>query len=113
MTNRRRPARATAEEYLKCRTWGHSWDDFTPTEMRRPSFGWRYSLRCVRCGTERHDLIGRLGDVLSRQYIYPEAYKDAGIGTKGLARNEFRRELAYRRYGRPVSETPLKAVGDS
>ena len=65
--------------FLRCRTYSHAWDEFTPIDMESPSYGWRLSLRCVRCGTERHDTIAYgTGQVNGRQYIYVEGYQYIG-----------------------------------
>jgi hypothetical protein len=61
-------------EYEKCRTWGHAWSDFIPHGKRPPGWGRRFSLRCDRCATERHDVIDTLGDLSTRQYVYPDDY---------------------------------------
>lgn len=95
--------RATADltdEFVRCRAVGHSWDDFHPTDMRRPLFGWRLSFRCTRCLTERHDLVDAMGRLLQRSYYYDDDYKEAGIGLKGVRKDDFRREMALRTYGR-------------
>jgi hypothetical protein len=62
-------------EYEKCRIWGHAWEDFTPAGRRPPGWGERFSLRCVRCATERHDVIDALGDLSQREYHYPDDYR--------------------------------------
>jgi hypothetical protein len=59
---------------LRCRVYGHAWDEFYPDNLGTPFYGWRLSLRCGRCTTERHDLIDSIGRVSSRRYIYPEEY---------------------------------------
>lgn len=66
---------ATATDYYECRHLGHAWEDIPVT--RRPPFGVYIWLRCVRCTTERHDILPsvREGKLLSRNYIYPEGYK--------------------------------------
>jgi hypothetical protein len=61
-------------EYVQCRTWGHAWEDFIPDGKREPGWGHRFSLRCVRCATERHDTIDSLGRLSVRTYEYPEDY---------------------------------------
>lgn len=72
----RTPRFLMALEYEKCRTWGHAWDTFTPPGTKRPpGWGQRFSLRCERCTTERHDTIDSLGALSSRQYVYPDDYK--------------------------------------
>lgn len=64
------------ETIVRCKTFGHAWDEFHPINMRGPSFGWRISIRCTRgCGTERHDLINDLGMLLQREYRYDPDYK--------------------------------------
>ena|SRR5215467_4313861 len=75
MAERRRPRFLMALEYEKCRTWGHAWEDFIPAGTKRPpGWGSRFSLRCVRCATERHDTIDSLGALSSRHYDYPDDY---------------------------------------
>lgn len=61
------------DEFVKCRSWGHEWDSFTPLG-RRASWGWLLSLRCARCSCERHDTIDATGAVSAREYVYPEGY---------------------------------------
>lgn len=60
---------------LRCRTYGHAWDEFFPDDLGTPLFGWRLSLRCNRCTAERHDLIDHIGRVGQRRYIYPPDYQ--------------------------------------
>ena len=62
------------DDFVKCRSWGHEWDTFTPLG-RRASWGLLLSLRCVRCGTERHDTIDMNGDLSTREYKYPDGYQ--------------------------------------
>lgn len=79
----------------------HSWDTFNPGQDRKaPPGHWLLSLRCERCKTERYDVIDRHGHLVTRDYKYLDAYREAGVGTKGFPRDEFRRELALRRLGR-------------
>lgn len=63
-----------SDQYLKCRTWGHSWDSFAPVGMAAPEYGWRESLRCTRCTMERHSIIDRKDTVATRSYYQPEGY---------------------------------------
>lgn len=90
------------DEYLRCRVIGHQWDEFDPVGMRKPHFGWRLSVRCERCSTERHDLINARGEVGSRSYVYPEDYDIPGRAV----RTELRTEIHRRR-----RTEPLRAVG--
>jgi hypothetical protein len=77
--------------YVRCRTYGHAWDEFYPDNLGIPMYGWRLSLRCIRCETERHDIVERTGAVGSRRYIYPDGYK---VGRDELmTREQFRLHL--------------------
>jgi hypothetical protein len=79
------------EAMLRCRTLGHSWDDFTVL-MRPPAFGERMSFRCTRCTTERHDICSWVdGSLIQREYRYPDAYHLDGK----YARAEFRLALMH------------------
>lgn len=64
-----------AIDFWECRHLGHSWDDIPVT--KKPPFGVYLWFRCVRCTTERHDIIQghSNGDLLSRKYHYPDGYK--------------------------------------
>jgi hypothetical protein len=112
-----------AENYLRCRTYGHGWDEFTPIDLEAPWYGWRLSLRCMRCGTERHDNISYgTGQVMGRQYVYPEDYQYHGDDrpTKEVFREELFAKLraqlkANNALGdhdqdEPATITPIKAV---
>jgi hypothetical protein len=65
------------EEFVKCRSWGHEWDSFMPLR-RRAAWGTLLSLRCARCGMERHDTIDHQGDLSARQYKAPMGYRLVG-----------------------------------
>jgi hypothetical protein len=66
--------------FLPCRTYNHAWDEFTPIDLYPPLYGWRLSLRCIRCTTERHDTVAfNTGKVMSRRYIYPDGYQQKGV----------------------------------
>lgn len=67
----------TDADLVRCRVLRHPWDDFNPVGLRNPSFGTRVSLRCMRCGTERHDVYDSNGEVAYRRYIYVEGYQYA------------------------------------
>ena len=79
------------EDYLRCRTWGHAWEEFVP-QGQRPRWGELFSLRCTRCATERYDVINNLGALGSRRYVYPDGYQLAASETP--TRDAFRVELA-------------------
>lgn len=97
-------ARATGErallrlEYERCRVFGHAWEDFIPAGKRPPGWGHRFSLRCIRCTTERHDVIDALGDLSERQYVYPDDYRMAADETP--TRQSLRLDLLARTHGR-------------
>jgi hypothetical protein len=59
--------------------------------MRKPAkFGDRLSLRCIRCQTERYDIVSWVdGSLLQREYVHPEGYAMAEKHT----RSEFRATL--------------------
>lgn len=63
-------------EFQTCRALRHSWDYFVPgVGQRRPApWGRGFSLRCERCGTERHDTFDSLGALSARSYVYPDGY---------------------------------------
>ncbi len=65
--------------YQQCRTWGHAWEDYVPgVGERKPApYGRGFSLRCVRCATERHDCFDIAGRLNSRGYDYPSGYQVA------------------------------------
>lgn len=87
------------DEYLKCRTYGHSWDQI-PSSLADPEYqrmyAWYDVLRCVNCKTERYDGIASSGDVDTRTYRYPWGY---GINF-ALTRSEARVEHLLRTRGR-------------
>lgn len=65
------------DTYVWCRTYGHSWDEFHPD--RNPhTFKYFTALRCTRCTTQRIDYEGSLGQIVARNYFYPEGYSMAG-----------------------------------
>lgn len=74
---------------VMCKTIGHAWDEFTPL-MKRSQMGYRLSLLCVRCTTERHDIVSIVdGRLIQREYRYVEGYKLA----YKYSRDEFRKVL--------------------
>jgi len=98
-----------AEEYLRCRTWGHAWEEFTP-QGTRPRWGELFSLRCVRCGTERFDTINALGALGARRYVYPEGYRIADTLTRDTFRLELATVLKREARARVAKRRRLKAV---
>lgn len=81
------------DEYVRCRTYGHAWYEIFPN-LGPPPTGWRLCLRCERCGTVRHDIVGYAGDVQARYYDHPDDYKYSGTtGEDPWRRDEYRQEL--------------------
>ena len=91
------------DEFVICRTIGHSWDK-NPNGIVNSAF-FRVSsgvlmLRCTRCTTERYDYIGHDNTVFQRYYRYPQHYTTIpGQGTRPNLRGEMvRRSLLIKRY---------------
>lgn len=66
--------------YDQCRTFGHAW--FEVEGAYKPLFGVLFSLKCERCDTVRNDVYGQRGEVESRNYVYPEGYRESEKITK-------------------------------
>lgn len=64
-----------AAAFLRCRTYNHAWDEFAPIDLEQPLYGWRLSLRCTRCMTERHDTYDFKGRLMGRRYRYAPGYQ--------------------------------------
>lgn len=60
----------------ECRFLRHSWDVFSPIDFARTGL-WKRAihLRCLRCGTVRHDALDSRGELLTRRYEYPDEYR--------------------------------------
>lgn len=92
MSARRRDMTA---DFLACRTLGHAWDQIA-AEHAPAHGGDPWWLRCVRCGTERHDAVSWMtGELVGRSYVYPDGY--AGLYGESFeatpTRTDFRRIL--------------------
>lgn len=107
------------DAFIRCRTYSHAWDEFYPIDLEAPWYGWRLSLRCMRCATERHDNYDFKGRVMSRRYIYTEGYQTPK-GEEKPEKTYFREELfsrlraqleAHSSVGGEMPEvTPIKAA---
>lgn len=89
--------RKLAPEHLECREF-HLWDELDADTVRetypRPSFGWLRIYICMRCKTEKREIINTYGYVESRQYTYPDGYlMEDPVKGKYL----YRKEIARRR----------------
>lgn len=73
----------TQRDFDLCKGINHPWDRVDAPELGPPVMGWRLSLRCLRCRSERHDLISPVsGEIMQRRYIYTPGY----LGPKGSGR---------------------------
>jgi hypothetical protein len=85
-----RRARKMPTEFVLCHAWGHAWEeDLFPSNLRPPQWGYRESVRCGRCTSERHFTIDSMGRVSSRYYRYVDGYQ-VGVRTN---RSEWRQEM--------------------
>lgn len=71
--------------FLRCHTFGHAW--FDADSDWKTDLGTPWTLRCERCGTERREVIGSSGRLVSRHYHYPDGYR---YGKDRPTRDEFR-----------------------
>lgn len=84
------------DNYLFCRTVGHSWEEVVAHDLPKPDYGWRFSVQCTRCHTHRHFLIDpNNGDSFSRKYDYPEGYQLDEKATRSEMRMEWGRRRDY------------------
>lgn len=60
-------------EFVWCRTFGHSWEEWRSDRV--PQWGYYESVYCTVCSMERLFTIAANGKVISRRYIAPEGYK--------------------------------------
>lgn len=88
------------DQYLLCRTIGHSWDD-NPTSDFKAGFSWVIALRCTRCTMERFDYLNTSGEVLNRYYRAPLGYRTVRATRLSMRAEMMRRHLlAIRLNGR-------------
>jgi len=93
---------------LQCRTYGHAWSEYSRGDL--PAVvGWRLTLRCDRCTTERHDVIDLIGELQSRHYDYPDGYR-ADFEDHRWTLPEYRQRLYERFKTRYTPSKALKAV---
>ena len=63
-------------EHYKCRAYGHAWDWYSPVGPQRNTYNNNMVyLRCLRCGTARHDAYDLSGGLANRRYHYAEGYQ--------------------------------------
>jgi len=66
-------------DHIQCRDYGHTWAPFTAHRIEGGK-GYDQILRCIRCGTHRHRVLDRWGDVLHNTYAYSDGYLVPGLG---------------------------------
>lgn len=75
-----------------CRGLGHAWDEYSNVTSYFTGPGWHFTVRCIRCATERHDLIDtRTGELDRRKYKYPDGYKEVERTDRADLRLQMRR----------------------
>jgi hypothetical protein len=68
------------DRFIQCRDMGHTWRPFQASWDAEERC-YRRVLKCSRCRTERVQLIGASGLILSGHYDYPDGYTaPAGTG---------------------------------
>jgi hypothetical protein len=103
------------DEFLLCRTLGHSWDDNPGAEVDSQLFkaarGGLF-LRCSRCFTERFDYLDHQMAVFQRYYRYPQAYQGVRRGEEESLAPQLRAEMFSRSLLiRHARERKLRSVG--
>ena len=79
-------------EYQRCHAIGHRWESIPVTHP--PAFGAAIDLRCENCATVRRDIISRVSGILiTRYYVYPDAYHDYERHDKAWWRASFAESL--------------------
>lgn len=73
---KRATGKATMRAYLRCRAYGHNWDDRGWIAMIRKSIrGWDQEFTCGRCTGTRNDFRARSTlKLLHRSYTLPNGY---------------------------------------
>lgn len=95
---RSRPVKELTTKSLKCHSLGHAWDPVAAILEGRGRV--RLELRCMRCRTERTDLIVRSrGELEHRRYTYTPGYLVEDVqsyGSRGQLNGTIRSELIGR-----------------
>lgn len=89
-------AHTLPDDFLQCRDFGHTWRPYT-VAWHSQDYEWERTLRCVRCLTQRVQVLSASGGNLRSHYVYPEGYVHAGLGRlDGSARDALRLESVVR-----------------
>jgi hypothetical protein len=85
--------------FLRCRTFGHAWDEVSASPQEQVDFFALWSddhdlivTDCSRCAMRRLDVVDPAGMLSQRRYTYPNGYLMAR-GAPRPRRNQFRLEL--------------------
>lgn len=87
--------------YLRCRTFGHRWEEQTTDWTPKVRFlqGWTETRRCESCSTTRREVWSyATGELFYRAYKYPSGYKlvDYELPEDMTLREAMRMETAIR-----------------
>lgn len=78
-------AQELPDAFIQCRDFGHLWRPFTASYDSQEK-GYRRTIRCTRCRTERSQVLDLDGSVRSGHYSHPDGYlKPAGTGVLDAA----------------------------
>jgi hypothetical protein len=85
--------RTTPVSFVDCHIFGHAWEAVNTD--RNIGLGWLMQCRCIRCGTERNDVIDQYGTVVKggRRYNYADGYRDPDKWSRSEWRMQFLRRL--------------------
>lgn len=86
--------------YVKCRAYGHAWDDVEAANVR-PLHGFWEALRCLRCTSQVIVARDVLGKAISRSYSHPVDYRTVTAMSRAEA-HVWLNEHVRRRRGRPL-----------
>lgn len=70
-------SRHTQLVHDQCHTFGHAW--FEVDGDYKPLFGTLFALKCERCGAIRNDIFDVHGELASRNYRYPDGYREGKV----------------------------------
>ena len=97
--------------FLKCRAFGHDWDDPPPlsvSEATRAGYinGVRFRFRCASCTGHKEVVMTYGGKLILTRYIPPKGYRVVGLGS---SRQPFRLEYLERKgMTKPGTKQPAR-----
>jgi hypothetical protein len=85
-----------SDKWLRCRELGHQWRPLVAS-WEPESRTFHRALRCPSCHTERRQILGARGSVVSNSYVYPRGYLATNVeGAVSGRRDVFRLESVVR-----------------